>query len=86
MDFHGVLQEAPHQRLFANARHTNVDVCVTELLCLCLGGSEIHRANVAISEGGRRLFTVVWLCFLFVLDPVIFHCNGCEKASEIGFL
>lgn len=26
MDFHGALQEAPHQRLFANARHTNVCV------------------------------------------------------------
>lgn len=86
MDFHGALQEAPHQRLFANTRHTNVYMCVTELLCLCLGGSETYGANVVISEGGRRFSTIAWLCFVFVLDPVIFPCNGCEKASEIGFL
>lgn len=74
-----------HQRLFANTRHTNVCVCVTELLCLCLGGSQTYRVKVVISGGGR-VSTIAWLCFLFVLDRVIFLCNGCEKASEIGFL
>lgn len=46
----------------------------------------MYRVNVVISEGGRRFSTIAWLCFLFVLDPVIFPCNGYEKASEIGFL
>lgn len=74
-----------HHRLFANTRHTNVCVCVTELLCLCLGGSEMYGVKVVIFEGGR-VSTIARLCFLFVLDRVIFPCNGCEKASEIGFL
>lgn len=86
MDFHRAASEAPHQRLFANARCTNVCVHVTELLCLCLGGSETCRANVAISEAGRRFPTIACLCFLFGLDPLIFPCNGCKKATEIGFL
>lgn len=35
MDFHSTVREAPHQRLFANARRTNVCVRVTEL-ALCV--------------------------------------------------
>lgn len=59
--------------------------CVTELLCVCLGRSE--GANVAVSsEAGRRFATIARLCFLFGLDPVIFPYNGCEEATEIGFL
>lgn len=85
VDFHRAVKEAPHQRLFANARCTNACVRVTELLCVCLGGSE--GANVAISsEAGRRFATIAWLCFLFGLDPVIFPYNGCEEATEIRFL
>lgn len=87
MDCHRAVREAPCQRLFANTRHTNVRVHVTELLCVCLGGSEIYGANVAISsEAGRRFATIARLCFLFGLDPVIFPCNGCEETAEIGFL
>lgn len=86
-DLHREVQEAPHQRLFANARHTNVCVCVTELLCVCSGGSETYGVNVAISsEAGRRFATISGLCFLFGLDPVIFPFSGCEEATEIKFL
>jgi len=87
MDFHRAVREASHQRLFANTRHTNVCVHVTELLCVCLGGSETDRENVAVSsEAARRFVTVAWLCFLFGSDPVIFPCNGCEETTEIRFL
>lgn len=86
MDFHRAASEAPHQRLFANARCANVCVHVTERLCLCLGGSETCWANVAISEAGSTFATIACLCFLFGLDPLIFPCNGREEATEIGFL
>lgn len=87
MDFDRAVREAPHQRLFANTRCTNVRVRVTELLSMCSGGSETYRANVAVSsEAGRRFATVAWLRFLFGLDPVIFPCNECEEITEIRFL
>lgn len=87
MDCGRAVREAPHQILFANARHTNACVRVTELLCVCLGGSETRGANVAISsEAGRRFATIAQLCFPFGLDPVIFPCNGCEETAEIRFL
>lgn len=84
--FHRAVWEAPCQRLFANARRTNVCVRVTELLSVRLGGSETYGVNVAVSEAGKRLTAISGLCFLFGLYPVIFLFNGFEEATEMEFL
>lgn len=85
--FPRVVWEALQQKSFANTKCTNDCVHVTELSSVCLGGSETYSTNPAVSsEAGSRFATIAWLRFLFGLDPVIFLCNGCEEATEIGFL
>lgn len=53
---------------------------------MCLRGSEMYGANVAISsEAGRRFATIAWLCFLFGSIQLFFPVMDVRRPLRLGF-